>query len=597
MISQGQGKLLRRSDRAASEVGDDVAKHSGRVSSPLSASNPTTDAAKVARAKAAAAVKAQRKLAAGLSRTIKLRLYPLPDQAKHINGSIGAVRHVWNAIWLPMLQTAEQARRDHAKASGETPEAWKAAWRLHKDPTETQYNRARIAAQKPGAGREWIGEALQSPFSRAARSFVDAVKASRGQTRNGTKRKRRLGRAKPRARRDDCRQGLEWQLQGGAPLGGRPLANVIAAGVVNVPVLGAVKFQDKGRQLRAYMAAGVEACELTVKRDGEHYYACIAVRGLLRTAAHVAQCVAIGIDMGVANPLATSDGELITHHQGHNIRVRLSRLERRKLRCKRQYARRLRQAAKRAGALTATSGIRRGVKIENSNRMHRCVARQNKIDRQIVGYRADWQRKCALEIARSSEIVVVEALSIKNMTASAAGTAAAPGRNVRAKAGLNRAILARGWGTMRQRLKTKAEEFGGQLIEVDPAYTSQTCPGCGHVSRDNRKTQARFECSCGFQGHADIVGATNTLARGLSAGAPPAAGRRGLATGAVPLGMDAERADEASNKPSCEPQVSLKDAGGSRGAKSHERTNCNTERHYPTATTALVSRGSRNGQN
>jgi hypothetical protein len=85
--------------------------------------------------------------------------------------------------------------------------------------------------------------------------------------------------------------------------------------------------------------------------------------------------------MGVANPLATSDGELVTHHQGHDIRARLSRLERRKLRSKRQYARKLRHAAKRAGALTPSGGIRRGVKIENSNRMRRCMARQAKIDR------------------------------------------------------------------------------------------------------------------------------------------------------------------------------------------------------------------------
>jgi IS605 OrfB family transposase len=548
------------------------------------------------RAKAAAAVNAERKARAGLSRTIKLRLYPLPDQAKRINGTIGAMRHVWNVIWLPMLQAAEQARREHAKANGETPEAWKAAWKLHPDPTETAYSRARKAAQAPGAGREWISEALQTPFYRAARSFVDAVKASRGQTRNGAKRKARLGRVKPRARRDDSRQGLEWQLQGSAPLGGRQLANVISAGVVYVPGLGPVKFQDKGRQLGAYTAAGVEACEMTVKRVGEHYHACIAVRGLQPAAAHIAEGIAVGINMGVANPLATSDGELITHHQGHDIRARLSRLERRKLRCKRQYARKLRHAAKRVGALTPSGGIRKGVKIKNSNRMRRCMARRAKIDRQSVGYRADWQRKCALAIVRDSEIVVVEALNIRNMSASAAGTIDAPGRNVRAKAGLNRAIFARGWGTMRQRLKTKAEEVGGEFREVNPAHTSQTCPICGHVSRENRKTQAHFACGCGFTEHADIVGATNILARGLSAGAPPAAERGGLATGSVPSGMDAERAVEARNKPSCEPLVSRKGAVGSRGAKSHVRTHCNTpERHDLDATTTLARRGSRDG--
>ena len=114
---------------------------------------------------------------------------------------------------------------------------------------------------------------------------------------------------------DDCRQGLEWQLQGSAPLGGRPLANVI--GLVKVPVLGAVRFQDKARQLKAYMAAGVEACEMTVKRDGEH-----CVRGLQPAAAHIAKVVAVGIASGLATPMSASDGELITHLRGDVGRLR-----------------------------------------------------------------------------------------------------------------------------------------------------------------------------------------------------------------------------------------------------------------------------------
>jgi hypothetical protein len=122
---------------------------------------------KLARAKAAAAVKAERKARAGLSRTIKLRLYPTAEQAKRINGTIGAIRHVWNALWLPMLNAAAQARRDYAKAHGDDDETWKAAWRLNPDPSETAYNRARMAAQAPGAEREWIAEALQSPLTRA----------------------------------------------------------------------------------------------------------------------------------------------------------------------------------------------------------------------------------------------------------------------------------------------------------------------------------------------------------------------------------------------------------------------------------------------
>ena len=53
------------------------------------------------------------------------------------------------------------------------------------------------------------------------------------------------------------------------------------------------------------------------------------------------------------------------------------------------------------------------------------------------------------------------------------------------------------------------------LFVVSPQYTSQTCPCCGHVSADNRQTQARFACvECGYENHADVVGAVNVLERG-----------------------------------------------------------------------------------
>jgi putative transposase len=56
---------------------------------------------------------------------------------------------------------------------------------------------------------------------------------------------------------------------------------------------------------------------------------------------------------------------------------------------------------------------------------------------------------------------------------------------------------------------------GGKLIAVAPQYTSQTCPCCGHTSKDNRKTQAKFECvGCGFEENTDLVGTINILERG-----------------------------------------------------------------------------------
>ena len=112
------------------------------------------------------------------------------------------------------------------------------------------------------------------------------------------------------------------------------------------------------------------------------------------------------------------------------------------------------------------------------------------------------------------------AKEIKNMSRSAAGNADKPGKNVAAKSGLNKAILDQGWFEFRRQLNYKLDWNGGILIAVPPQYTSQTCPCCGHIAKANRQTQAKFECmECGYANNADVVGATNILARGYRAAA------------------------------------------------------------------------------
>jgi hypothetical protein len=98
------------------------------------------------------------------------------------------------------------------------------------------------------------------------------------------------------------------------------------------------------------------------------------------------------------------------------------------------------------------------------------------------------------------------------MSKSATGTIEAPGKNVRAKAGLDKSILDQGWSEFRRQLEYTTVWSCGMLLAV-PAYnTSRTCPCCRHVAKENRKTQARFACvSCGYENHADVVGAINAL--------------------------------------------------------------------------------------
>ena len=132
-------------------------------------------------------------------------------------------------------------------------------------------------------------------------------------------------------------------------------------------------------------------------------------------------------------------------------------------------------------------------------------------------------------IAGKAHTVVIEDLNTEGMTRSAKGTKAKPGKNVRQKAGLNREILKTSWGALRQMLGYKA----GAVVEINPAYTSQTCSACGVVDADSRRTQASFKCTaCGHAQNADLNAARNILASGTGATA------RG---GALPSGTPAKR--------------------------------------------------------
>ena len=189
-----------------------------------------------------------------------------------------------------------------------------------------------------------------------------------------------------------------------------------------------------------------------------------------------------GIDRGVAVSAALSTGDLL-HAPGLTVRerLRLRRLERTLARAKR-------------------GSNRRG---QARHAIARLRARET--DR-----RKDWTEKTSTGIARRFDLIRVEDLQIKNMTRSAKGTRQNPGRNVRAKAGLNRGILGSGWGLLVRRLEDKAP---GRVEKINPAFTSQRCSACGQVDRGSRESQAVFRCTaCGFAGNADVNATINIAA-------------------------------------------------------------------------------------
>ena len=148
----------------------------------------------------------------------------------------------------------------------------------------------------------------------------------------------------------------------------------------------------------------------------------------------------------------------------------------------------------------------------NSRKTKRKIAR---LYRHIADSRRDFLHKTSTQIAQNHSTVFVEDLKVSNMSASAAGTKENPGKKVKQKRGLNRSILDQGWYGFFQMLSYKLERKGGKLIKVDSRNTSRTCPQCGYVSAENRKTQASFACiHCGYHANADLVGAINVLRAG-----------------------------------------------------------------------------------
>jgi putative transposase len=154
-------------------------------------------------------------------------------------------------------------------------------------------------------------------------------------------------------------------------------------------------------------------------------------------------------------------------------------------------------------------------KIKFSGNWHKNKHKLSKLHTKISNARRDFLHKSTTQISKNHAMVCIEDLQVRNMSKSAKGTMEAPGRNIKAKSGLNRAILDQGWFEFRRQLQYKLDWNGGYLIAVNPKNTSRTCPCCKHTAAENRQTQAQFACvDCGYENNADVVGAINILAAG-----------------------------------------------------------------------------------
>lgn len=266
-------------------------------------------------------------------------------------------------------------------------------------------------------------------------------------------------------------------------------------GEVRVPKIGWVRF----RWSRA-VPEGVRSYRVTRDALG-HWHVAFAVIPAPIPAPGTGAVV--GVDRGVRVAAALSTGELLTVPALREAeRTRLRRL--------------LRKLAK------AKLGSNRRGRVKQA--IGRLRARES--DR-----RKGWVEKTSTDLACRFDVIAVEDLKIAAMTRSAKGGMQAPGRNVQQKAGLNRGILANGWGALVKRLEEKAPS---RVRKVNPRYTSQTCNSCVHRAAESRESQSRFRCvACGWRDNADVNAAKNVR--------DTAAGHAVAARGGLPLDEPANR--------------------------------------------------------
>ena len=248
---------------------------------------------------------------------------------------------------------------------------------------------------------------------------------------------------------------------------------------VFLPKLGWVSYRNSRKVLG-------EAKNITVSRKGKHWYMSIQTEYEVNLLVHKSTSI-VGIDRGIKQFATLSDGTVYAPLNSFKANAeRLAKLQR-QLKNKKKF----------------------------SNNGKKVKAKINQCHEDIVNARKDYLHKVSTEISENQAILVIEDLRVKSMSKSAKGNSDKHGKKVAQKSGLNRAILDQGWRLFATMLGYKQDWQGGTVLRVAPHHTSQTCPYCHHVAKENRLTQAEFVCvECGFSENADLVGAMNVLAKG-----------------------------------------------------------------------------------
>ena len=209
---------------------------------------------------------------------------------------------------------------------------------------------------------------------------------------------------------------------------------------------------------------GANIKHVVVKRVNQKWYVCLMLEIPDKQIAPSQEYAAVGIDVGLKSLIATSDGYLADNPRWLKESLQKLRVAQRKVARRKRGSNRRRQVA----------------------RVHEKIANQ----------RMDYWHKLTRELATSYSHIAVENLNLRFMNKNKY---------------LSRSSHDAGLGIFIQLLTYKVEETGGQLVAVNPAYTSQMCSACGEIVEKGLSVRTH-ECPyCGFVLDRDVNAARNIL--------------------------------------------------------------------------------------
>lgn len=462
-------------------------------------------------------------------RAYKYALDPSDAQRARMERCAGAARHTHNLLVAENRRRGDRYRllRDHLTTRGLSAAEIKTALREHEQfhPDEpvrpigyqayaTRYLTPVLAEHRDAAARIDAGEhpgpgwtdRRSGPWMHeiSRRVLVSGLQHADAATKawfaslTGVRKGRRLGapRFKKKGRARDAFTVPAPEAMGPRATYHRTLdtarGEITDYRHVRLSSLGTVRTHDSTKRLVRALERGAELRAFTVSRSGNRWYVSLLVSEEIaapRPTRAQRQAGIVGVDVGVKVQAALSTGELVDNvRAGGRSAARIARLQRAIARCER--------------------GSRR------QQALYRKLAATH---HQIALQRATAQHTLTKRLTTTFEHVAIEDLNVAGMSASARGTLEEPGRNVRAKAGLNRAVLDVGFGEIRRQLDYKTRWYGSQLHIIDRYLpSSKTCHACGTVKPKLSLRERVFECECGYSEDRDVNAARNIAAFAIS---------------------------------------------------------------------------------